>query len=139
MAPVLTPGSCPPLSVVPSPAPRLIPVAVVPAVLSSLPAAWPVSPRVPALPAGPLRLPRLRRGLNHVHRLLRQGDWHQALHTVHDLQARVRPDSSWGARLRSAEGECHRVAGISYVQAGEYETGLEHHLQAAALLNLNEL
>jgi tetratricopeptide (TPR) repeat protein len=83
------------------------------------------------------RGPRLRRGLRHVHRLLRQGDWHQALHTVHDLQARVRPDSPWGGRLRAAEGECHRAAGVAYVQAGDFEKGLEHHLHAAALLSLN--
>jgi tetratricopeptide (TPR) repeat protein len=84
------------------------------------------------------RGPRLRRGLKHTHRLLRQGDWHQALGTVHDLQTRVRPGSAWEGRLRAAEGESHRVAGVTAVRAGDYEKGLEHHLQAAALLNLNE-
>jgi tetratricopeptide (TPR) repeat protein len=85
------------------------------------------------------RGPRLRRGLKHTQRLLRQGDWHQALHTVHDLQTRVRPGSAWEGRLRAAEGECQRVAGVVAVRAGDYEKGLEHHLQAAALLNRNEV
>ncbi len=85
------------------------------------------------------RGPRLRRGLKQVHRLLRQGDWHQALLLVHDLQVRVRPGTGGAAKLRTAEGECHRAAGAAAVQAGDYEKGLEHHLEAAALLNLDEV
>src|SRR5438067_13846718 len=85
------------------------------------------------------RGPRLRRGVKHVHRLLRQGDWHQALLLVHDLQTRVRPGSTWAGRLRTAEGECHRAAGAAAVRAGEYEKGLEHHLGATALRGLNEV
>jgi tetratricopeptide (TPR) repeat protein len=85
------------------------------------------------------RGPRLRRGLKHVQRLLRQGDWHQALSLVNDLQLRVRPGSSSEGRLRSARGECHRAAGAAAVQSGDYEKGLEHHLEAASLLNVNEV
>jgi tetratricopeptide (TPR) repeat protein len=84
------------------------------------------------------RGPRRRRGVKHVHRLLRQGEWQQALRTVHELQAGLRPGSLWEGRLRRAEGECRRAAGVAAVKAGDYEKGLEHHLHTAALLNLNE-
>jgi tetratricopeptide (TPR) repeat protein len=85
------------------------------------------------------RGPRLRRGLKQVRRLLHQGDWHTALLLVRDLQLRVRPGSASAGRLRTAEGECHRAAGAAAVQAGDYEKGLEHHLEAASLLNVNEV
>ena len=54
------------------------------------------------------------------------------------LQQRVRAGSGWDVRLRTAEGECQRVAGAAAVKAGEYEKGLEHHLRATDLLGLNE-
>lgn len=85
------------------------------------------------------RGPRLRRGLKHARHLLQQGDWHGALAAVHELQSRVKPGSSWEPRLRTAEGECQRAAGVAAVQTGDFEKGLEHHLQAAGLLNLNEV
>ncbi len=83
------------------------------------------------------RGPRLRRGLKQVQRLRRQGDLHNALKLVHELQSTIRPGSKWEGRLRTAEGECRRDAGIAAVRAGAYEDGLEHHLRAAELLNLN--
>jgi tetratricopeptide (TPR) repeat protein len=85
------------------------------------------------------RGPRLRRALKRVHHHLRQGEWHPALALVRDLQSKVNPASSWAARLRTAEGECLRVAGVAAVKAGDFEKGLEYHLAAAPLLNLNEL
>jgi tetratricopeptide (TPR) repeat protein len=83
------------------------------------------------------RGPRMRRGLKHVHRLRRLGDWQNALKLVHDLQDGIRPGSKWAGRLRTAEGECRRDAGVAAVQAGAYEDGMEHHLRAAELLGSN--
>ncbi|MCI0459348.1 MAG: tetratricopeptide repeat protein [Gemmataceae bacterium] len=84
------------------------------------------------------RGPRLRRALRRVHLLLQQGEWHPALALVRDLQSKINPSSRWAARLRTAEGECLRVAGATAVKAGEFEKGLEYHLAAAPLLGLNE-
>src|SRR5207244_627465 len=62
--------------------------------------------------------------------------WSEALQIVEDLQhGRLSP--FWQGRLRNAEGECHRAAGVAAIQAKEFEQGLEYQLKAAQLLNIN--
>ncbi len=84
--------------------------------------------------AGPQRSRGYRRG----QRLLREGNWHEALQTVHTYQV---PGLSplWQGRLRSLEGECYRAAGIAAVKGQDYEKGLDYHLHAAELLALNSV
>jgi tetratricopeptide (TPR) repeat protein len=83
------------------------------------------------------RGPRRARGYRRSQRLIRQGKWQEALSIVHGLQHWGRVSRFWQGRLKNAEGECHRTAGVQAVQAGDFEKGLEHHLQAAELLNIN--
>src|SRR5437899_3307369 len=64
------------------------------------------------------RGPRRARGYRRCQRLLRQGKWSEALQIVEDLQhGRLSP--FWQGRLRNAEGECHRAAGVAAIQAKE--------------------
>jgi tetratricopeptide (TPR) repeat protein len=83
------------------------------------------------------RGPRRARGYRRAMRQLRQGHWQDALRQVRELQESGRHSRFWEGRLRNAEGECRRAAGVEAVQAGEFEKALEHHLRAAELLNLN--
>ncbi|HYV34383.1 MAG TPA: tetratricopeptide repeat protein, partial [Gemmataceae bacterium] len=82
------------------------------------------------------RGPRRARGYRRAQRLIRQGHWQAALDIVTSLQ-RSRLNAFWQGRLRNAEGECQRTAGVQAVQAKDFEKGLEHHLQAAELLHIN--
>jgi tetratricopeptide (TPR) repeat protein len=82
------------------------------------------------------RGPRRARTYRHSQRLLRGGKWQEALSLIQGLQ-HGRLSKVWEGRLRNAEGECQRTAGVQAVQAADFEPGLEHHLHAAELLNLN--
>src|SRR5689334_7948782 len=55
------------------------------------------------------RGPRLRRGLARAQRLLRAGQWQEALGLVHGLQPLGRGSKHWEGRLRFAEGECYQA------------------------------
>ena len=81
---------------------------------------------------GPRRTRAFRRG----QRLLRQGQWQQALGVVEPFQ-RGRNSKFWAGRLGNLAGECHRTAGVQAAQAKEFEQALQHHLQAASLLGLS--
>jgi tetratricopeptide (TPR) repeat protein len=81
--------------------------------------------------------PRRARGYRRSLRLVRQGKWQEGLKIVHELQFGARLSKFWEGRLRNAEGECHRAAGVEAVQARDFEKGLEHHLKAAELLHIN--
>jgi tetratricopeptide (TPR) repeat protein len=80
---------------------------------------------------------RRGRGTRRALRLLQAGKWDQALEIVQQLQRGVRPGAYWEGRLRNAEGECRRAAGVQAVLAKDFEQALQHHSQAAALLNVN--
>jgi len=81
--------------------------------------------------------PRRARGYRRCQRLVRQGQWEQALRIVHQLQGKGRLGKSWQQRLRTAKGECRRTAGVQAVQAKDFEKGLEHHLHASQLLDID--
>ncbi len=74
----------------------------------------------------------MRRG----QRLLRQGQWQQALTIVEPFQ-NGRNSVFWEGSLRNLAGECHRTAGIQTAQAKDFEQALAHHLQAAELFGAN--
>jgi tetratricopeptide (TPR) repeat protein len=83
------------------------------------------------------RGPRRARGYRRSQRLLRQGKWQEALAIIHTLEQGGGLSKFWEGRLRNAAGECHRTAGVQAVQAKDFESALEHHLQAAELLNIS--
>jgi tetratricopeptide (TPR) repeat protein len=83
------------------------------------------------------RGPRRARSYRRAMKLLRQSRWKDALIIVRECQQGGKLSKFWQGRLRNAEGECHRAAGVEAIQAGEFEKGLEHHLSAAERLNLN--
>jgi hypothetical protein len=85
------------------------------------------------------RGPRRRRKFQRARRLLQQGAWQEALTLARELQAPRRLSALWRGRLRNLEGECHRAGGAAALQAHDYETGQEHALRAAQLLNVNEV
>jgi tetratricopeptide (TPR) repeat protein len=80
--------------------------------------------------------PRRARKFRRSQRLLRQGNWQHALEMLQALH-NSRLSKVWHDRLRNAEGECHRVAGVQAVQAKDFETGLSHHLLAAEIIGIN--
>src|SRR5262245_45507200 len=80
--------------------------------------------------------PQRSRGYRRGQRLLREGNWHEALKIVRTYQV---PGLAplWQGRLRSLEGECYRSAGLAAVKKQDYEKALEFHLRSAELLALN--
>src|SRR5439155_10606974 len=81
------------------------------------------------------RGPRRSGGYRRAQRLLRQGQWREALAVIGELQ-QGNNSKFWQGRLRNAEGECYRTAGVQAVQAKQFEMALDHHLRGAELLNI---
>src|SRR5437762_1574481 len=81
--------------------------------------------------------PRRARGFRRCQRLLRQGNWQESLRIVQNLQSTGKLNSFWLGRFGNVEGECLRLGASHAILAGDFEKGLEQHLRAAELLNLN--
>jgi TolA-binding protein len=81
--------------------------------------------------------PRRRRALTRANRLLDTGSWQEALAVVQALRT-PRLSEPWQTRLRSAAGECHQRAADEALKEKRFEDALEHLLNAAPLLGLDE-
>jgi tetratricopeptide (TPR) repeat protein len=84
------------------------------------------------------RGPRRRRAFGRAQRLLRQGDWAEALRRVQAVQAGGRLSRTWQARLRALAGGAHHTAAEQLLQTRQYEESLAHAVEAAGLLQRNE-
>jgi tetratricopeptide (TPR) repeat protein len=82
--------------------------------------------------------PRRHRAWRKAQRLLDRGNWSEALRLVTALQAAGRLSQLWQGRLRSLAGECHQRAADQALKEKRFEEGVQHALQAAALLQLSE-
>jgi tetratricopeptide (TPR) repeat protein len=123
---------------------RFLPLPIASQGLAALESPWPILAGVAAalvcgfvlwlfIGRGPRRARRYRR----AQKLLRLGKWEDALSLIQTLRKARRLSKFWDGRLRNAEGECRRAAGIEAVEAKAYEEGLEHHLNAATHLNVS--
>src|SRR6202011_1640863 len=67
------------------------------------------------------RGPRRARSYRRAMKLLRQSRWKDALIIVRECQQGGKLSKFWEGRLRNAEGESHRTAGVEAIQAGELD------------------
>lgn len=84
------------------------------------------------------RGPRRRRTYKRILKLLEIQSWSEALDEIRQLQTLGLLSQTWQARLRNAEGECHRLAGDNAIREKRFEEGLESLLKSARLLNRDE-
>jgi tetratricopeptide (TPR) repeat protein len=70
--------------------------------------------------------------------MLHQGQWQEALLTVRRLRELGTPSTLWQGRLTNLEGECRHLAGGEALRDLRFEEALEHLLESARLLRLNE-
>lgn len=82
---------------------------------------------------GPVRA----RAYARAQKQLQAGDWKGALAVVEPMLAATMSET-WRTRLRHLAGECHQRGLEEAVKAGEYETGRDHALQVAKLLEQDE-
>jgi tetratricopeptide (TPR) repeat protein len=81
--------------------------------------------------------PRHRRALRRAQKMLAVGAWKEALTLVDSLSV-TGGSSAWRARLRNCAGECHQRAVDQTLKDRDFESSLEHAIQAAGLLALDE-
>jgi tetratricopeptide (TPR) repeat protein len=81
--------------------------------------------------------PRRRRAFRRAQKLLAGGSWKEALALVESLD-RKGISQGWRVRLRNCAGECHQRAVDQALKERNFEDALEHSLQAARLLGLDE-
>src|SRR5262245_23075252 len=82
--------------------------------------------------------PRRRRAWRHAQKLLKQGDWNEALRLVREQQQRGPHSATWQNRLNTLEGDCLHAAAATALQQHNFEDALGHALRSAQLLNQKE-
>jgi tetratricopeptide (TPR) repeat protein len=82
--------------------------------------------------------PRRRRGLAAARRLLKAGNWAEALARVRGVRHLGIPSASWRRRFDHFEGECLQAGAHAALTAKQFEEALAQDLKAARLLDRSE-
>jgi tetratricopeptide (TPR) repeat protein len=84
------------------------------------------------------RGPRRRRSYRRILKLMNENAWAQALEEVQWLQSLGLLSPLWQSRIRQAEGECRRLAGLAALTEKRFTEGLDSLLKSARLLDQDE-